>query len=78
MGVTNCFCDKLSFFSCLGMRNRSDILESSIYLVSSSWNPSQCFEVDRVVTGATLLTKRTLFSGFDEPKKSSIWKRNLL
>ena len=62
MGVTKFFCDKISHFSCLGRRNRSDIFESSIHLVSSSLNPSQCFEVDKVVTGATLLTKPTFFA----------------
>ena len=62
MGVTKIFCDKISYFSCLGRRNRSDIFELSIHLVSSSLNPSQCFEVDKVVTGATLLTKPTFFS----------------
>ena len=62
MGVTKFFCDKISCFSCLGRRNRSDIFESSIHLVSSSLNPSQCFEVDKVVTGATLLTKPTFFA----------------
>ena len=63
MGVTKFFCDKISCFSCLGRRNRSDIFESSIHLVSSSLNPSQCFEVDKVVAGATLLTKPTFFCG---------------